>query len=58
MAAKVETLRISVNGTTNNGTTDKVRFVTRLGTAVRNWARAGQLGESSSAAMRRYSGAR
>jgi hypothetical protein len=53
MAAKVETLRISVNGTK-----DRRPSVARLGTAIRNWARAGQLGESSSAAMRRYSGAR
>jgi len=53
MAAKVETLRITAR--TNTG---KRSVVARFATAARSWARRGQLGPTSTAEMRGYTGAR
>jgi hypothetical protein len=53
MAAKVETLRIA-----SRHNTDRGAVLARITTAVREWARKGQLGSSSTAAMRSYTGAR
>jgi hypothetical protein len=53
MAAKVETLR-----TTARPNTSWRAIVARIATAARDWARKGQLGETSTSEMRRYTGAR
>jgi hypothetical protein len=53
MAVKVETLRITARHNTS-----KPAVVARFATAVRSWARRGQLGPSSTSEMRGYTGAR
>jgi hypothetical protein len=53
MAAKVETLRITATPNTR-----RRAVVARFAAATRDWARRGQLGQTSTSEMRSYTGAR
>jgi hypothetical protein len=53
MAAKVETLRKTARPSTN-----RRAVIARFAAATRDWARRGQLGPTSTAEMRSYTGAR